>query len=140
MRQILWLVLVLVGCRSVEPHAVMTPEVLDFGTIAIDDSKTLSVSFDNLMDEDVYLYMLAPSTFEADWVPAGDDQGTPFDLDEEIVLGGSQELSIDVSYGCWAQDHGFFRWEITVLSGLEDSGYWEATREVGELTLMGSCE
>jgi len=140
MRNVLLLVLVFAGCRSVEPHAVMTPDVLDFGTIAIDDSRVLSVTFENLVDEDVYLYTLVPSTFEADWVPAGDDQGTPFDLDEEIVLPASQELSFDVDYGCWAQDHGFFRWEITVLSALEDNGYWEATREVGELTLMGSCE
>lgn len=128
-----------VGCRPTIQHAEMAPDVLDFGIIDIDDEKSLPVTFTNLEAEDVYLYVLAPSTFEADMVPAGDDQGTPFDLEDEILLPGSVDLTLDIVYGCWAQDRGFFRWELTILSALEAEGYWEATREVGELTLKGSC-
>lgn len=137
----LWLLsfVALVGCGGAIEHATMAPEVLDFGTIEIDAEKVERVTFTNLEDQDVYLYFLAPSTFEADMVPAGDDQGTPFNLDEEMLLTPLQELTIDIRYGCWAQDRGFFRWEITVLSSLENTGYWYATRDVGELTLKGTC-
>ncbi len=137
----LWLlsVLALVGCGEAIHHATMAPEVLDFGIIEIEDEKVQQLTFSNLEDQDVYLYFLAPSTFEADMVPAGDDQGTPFNLDETLMLTPLQELTIDIRYGCWAQDRGFFRWEITVLSSLEDTGYWHASRDVGELTLKGTC-
>jgi hypothetical protein len=137
----LWLLplIVATGCTSGIQHATMAPDVLDFGVIDIEDEKVEQVTFSNLEDADVYLYFLAPSTFEADMVPAGDDQGTPFNLDDEMLLTPLQELSIDIRYGCWAQDRGFFRWEITVLSSLDDRGYWEATRDVGELTLKGTC-
>ena len=126
------------GCQPTIHHATMDPEVLDFGVIEIDDSKSLPVTFGNLGEELVYLYFLAPSTFEADMVPAGDDQGTPFDMEGELELPGSEDVTLDVNYGCWAQDRGFFRWEITVMSSLELDGYWNATREVGVLTLMGA--
>lgn len=129
----------LAGCQPTIHHATMEPELLDFGVIEIDGESTLPVTFTNLESELVYLYFLAPSTFAADMVPAGDDQGTPFNLDEEIELPASDELILDVWYGCWAQDRGFFRWEITVMSSTEADGYWNATREVGELTLKGSC-
>jgi len=135
----IWIAFAVVGCRPTIQHAEMAPEVLDFGTIGIEEEESLAVTFTNLEDVDVYLYMLAPSTFEADMVPAGDDQGTPFDLEDELLLPASEELVLDIHYGCWAQDRGFFRWELTVLSSLEAEGYWEATREVGELTLKGSC-
>jgi hypothetical protein len=131
--------LLLVGCRPTIQHAVLDPEVIDFGLIDIDGDSTKAVTFTNLVDDDVYLYFLAPSTFEADMVPAGDDQGTPFDLEDELMLPAAEDLALDIQYGCWAQDRGYFRWEITVISSLEANGYWEATREVGELTLMGTC-
>ncbi len=127
------------GCQPTIHHATMDPELLDFGVIDIEGESTLPVMFDNLESDLVYLYFLAPSTFAADMVPAGDDQGTPFNLDEEIELPADGELTLDVCYGCLAQDRGFFRWEITVMSSTEADGYWNATREVGELTLKGSC-
>ncbi|MDP7112689.1 MAG: hypothetical protein QGH45_12035 [Myxococcota bacterium] len=128
-----------VGCEPTIHHATMEPELLDYGVIEIDGSKTLPVTFSNLEADPVYLYFLAPSTFAADMVPAGDDQGTPFELGEELEIQGSEDLTLDVNYGCWAQDRGFFRWEISVMSSTECDGYWNATREVGVLTLKGSC-
>ena len=131
--------LLVVGCRPTIQHAVLDPEQIDFGIIPIDGESTEAVTFTNLTDDDVYLYFLVPSTFEADRGPSGDDQGTPFDFEDELLLTGTEALGLDIQYGCWAQDRGYFRWDITVLSSLEPMGYWEATREVGELTLVGSC-
>ncbi len=132
--------LLLGGCSETIHHAAMDPAVLDFGTIDIGASKTLQVTFDNLEDRTVYVYFLTPDTFAADLVPAGDDPDSPFlGFDETLVLAGDETLTLDTTYECLAQDRGYFRWEITVLSALDDLGYWEATREVGVLTLKGTC-
>ena len=132
--------LLLGGCRSTIHHATMDPEVLDFGTIALDDESVLELTFGNLEEDPVYLYFLVPDTFGADMVPPGDDQDSPFfDFEQTLEIPGGEDLVMDVHYACQAVDRGYFRWEVTILSSLEDLGYWEATREVGTLVLQGTC-
>lgn len=130
----------LCGCRGTIHHATMDPEVLDFGTIEIDTESILELTFGNLEDDPVYLYFLVPDTFGADLVPPGDDQDLPFfDFEQTLEIPAGEDLTMDVHYACLAQDRGYFRWEVTILSALEDRGYWEATREVGTLVLRGTC-
>jgi len=128
------------GCQETIHHAELTPEMLDFGIIDIGGDGTLELTLSSLVEEDSFVYFLAPTTYVADLVPAGDDQGEPFQFGEEpIELPAGDALTFDVRYTCWAQDRGSFRWDISAMSSLDDSGYWNATREVGTLVLKGSC-
>lgn len=134
------LALTVVGCQETIHHATMAPEVLDFGVIDIGGDESLDLTLASLVDHEVYVYFLAPETFAADLVPAGDDMGDPFEFGEEpIVVGAGDGITLGVQYTCWAQDRGSFRWEVTAMSSLEASGYWNATRDVGTLVLKGSC-
>ena len=128
------------GCQETIRHAAMDPEFLDYGVIEIGGDATLDLTLSSLSDADVYVYFLAPSTFAADLVPAGDDMGEPFDFgDEPIMLGPQVEEVRGVRYTCWPQDRGSFRWEICSMSSQEPTGYWNATCEVGTLVMKGYC-
>jgi hypothetical protein len=128
------------GCQETIRHATMDPEFVDYGVIEIGGEATIDLTLSSLSDADVYVYFLAPSTFAADLVPAGDDMGEPFDFgDEPILLAPQVDEVLGVHYTCWAQDRGSFRWEISAMSSQEPTGYWNSTREVGTLVLKGSC-